>query len=142
MIIPVSQENEKAWADLCFALWPDTHTPDSFIQERRNGGFENEFLFSVSDEAVAFISLSLRHDYVEGTDSSPVGYLEGIYIKPEYRKQGIARRLVEFGKTWSIDKGCTEFASDCLIENDDSRKFHKKVGFKEVNVCVHFKMTL
>ena len=142
MIIPVSKENEEVWAGLCVALWPDDHTIESFIQERCTGDLENEFLFFIQDEAVAFISLSLRHDYVEGTETSPVGYLEGIYVKPEHRKQGIARQLVEFGKTWSAEKECTEFASDCLIENEDSRKFHNKVGFNEANVCVHFIMNI
>ena len=142
MIIPVTKENEKQWAELCVALWPDGHTTDSFIRERCDGGLANEFLFILNNEPVAFISLSIRHDYVEGTDSSPVGYIEGIYVKPEHRKHGIARQLVEFGKRWSAEKGCSEYASDCLIENEDSRKFHNKVGFKEANVCVHFTMSI
>ncbi len=36
----------------------------------------------------------MRTDYVEGTESSPVGYLEGIFVKEEYRKNGYAKELL------------------------------------------------
>ena len=92
--------------------------------------------------AVAFMSLSLRHDYVEGTDSSPVGYLEGIYVKPDFRKSGIAAEMVEFAKEWVVSKGCTELASDCELDNEDSRLFHSKIGFEEANRIVCFVMKI
>jgi len=141
MIVQVSNENEKIWAELCAALWP-YHDAEFFIGERSGGGYKNEFLYVINNEAAAFVSLSARHDYVEGADSSPVGYIEGIYVKPEFREHGVARRLVEFAKAWSVENGCSELASDCLIDNDDSRKFHNSVGFEEANVCVHFMMKL
>ena len=141
MIIPVSVESEKTWAELCVALWPE-QSLDDLIREGRKSGFRNQFFYLISGEAVAFISLSLRHDYVEGTSTSPVGYIEGIYVKPEFQNQGIARELVEFAKKWSVEKGCLELASDCELHNDVSRKFHNKVGFKEANVVVCFVMDL
>ena len=141
MIIPISKENESVWAELCACLWPH-HTAESFIQEKYSGGFKNEFLYVIKEEIVAFVSLSLRHDYVEGTESSPVGYLEGIYVKPEFRNQGIAKKLVEYGKLWCAERGCLEFASDCLIENDASRQFHNRIGFKEANTIVCFTMRI
>ena len=96
----------------------------------------------VDGEAVAFISLSLRHDYVEGTASSPVAYLEGIFVKPAFRKQGIARKLIEFSKNWALERGCSELASDCELENKTSEIFHKKLGFEEANRLICFKMNL
>jgi len=141
VVVQVVQENESVWAGLCVALWHD-RSREFFISERHNGEFSDEFLYMVGKEAVAFISLSVRRDYVEGTCSTPAGYLEGIYVKPEFRMQGIASKLVEFAKQWSSDKGCLEFASDCLIENEESRKFHNNIGFKEANICVHFTMDL
>jgi aminoglycoside 6'-N-acetyltransferase I len=145
MIIPVTKENEKIWAELCVALWPED-TFDSFIKWGHKTNYENVFLYIVKDEVVACLWLSLRHEYVGGTvsheDSRPVGFLEGIYVKPEFRKQGIARQLVEFAKKWAVENGCTEFASSCLIENDVSRKFHNNVGFKEVEIGVNFVMNL
>lgn len=51
--------------------------------------------FLVLDEqsqAVAFADAALRHDYVNGCESSPVVYLEGIYVQPASRRRGLARR--------------------------------------------------
>lgn len=141
MIIPVSKNNEIEWADLNVELWSD-NTRESILEEHLKGNREHEFLYYIETQAVAFISLSLRYDYVEGTGSSPVGYVEGIYVKPDFRNKGIAKELIEFAKTWSIEKGCSELASDCILSNEDSRAFHNKVGFKEANVIVCFTMDL
>lgn len=88
------------------------------------------------------MSLSLRHDYVEGAESSPVGYLEGIYVRPGHRKKGIAKELVQFAKEWAKNRGCTELASDCEIGNEASRAFHAKMGFAEANRIICFNMRL
>ena len=141
MIIPVTNNNEKAWAELCTALWPGDSL-EGWLQERQSGALKNEFLYMLDGEAVAFVSLSLRHDYVEGAETSPVGYLEGIYVKPRHQNKGIARELVEFAKAWSAEKGCTQLASDCELDNHISRKFHNKVGFTEANTVVCFIMDL
>ena len=142
MICAVSKENQNVWAELCATLWPH-RSIEYFLHKRENvNHFQNEFLYYVRNEAVAFISLSLRNDYVEGTNSSPVGYLEGIYVKPEHRNQGIARKMTEYAKKWAAEKGCSEFASDCLVENEESRKFHNRIGFSETNTIVHFAMQI
>jgi len=141
MIIPVTKETEKEWAEMCVALCP-VDSYDEWIQEGRDKNYEDEFVYLHNGEAVAFLNVSLRNDYVEGTSSNPVGYLEAIYVKPEFRYQGIARKLVEFAKQWSIENGCSEFASDCEIENEESRRFHNKIGFEEANTIVCFTMDL
>ena len=52
------------------------------------------FLSVAEDGPVGFAQCQLRRDYVEGTRSSPVGYLEGIFVLPAYRNQGRARALL------------------------------------------------
>jgi len=141
MIVPVTRENEQAWAALCIALWPGDNF-DDWLVERAEGDLPHEYLYYKNNEPVAFISLALRHDYVEGTSTSPVGYLEAIYVKPEHQRHGIARELVEFAKNWAREQGCTEFASDCEWFNEDSRQFHTKVGFAEANRIVCFVMEI
>jgi len=42
-------------------------------------------LAMLDDCAVGFAQCGLRHDYVEGTDTSPVGYLEGIFVEEANR---------------------------------------------------------
>ena len=85
---------------------------------------------------------SLRHDYVESCESSPVGYLEGISVKEAYRRQGIAKSLLEECEQWAREKGCREFASDCELTNTDSLRFHLSIGFHEANRIICFSKKL
>ena len=96
------------------------------------------FLAYRENVAVGFAQCQLRHDYVEGTSTSPVGYLEGIYVRAEDRHLGFASQLMESCEEWARSEGCTEFASDCEIDNADSLAFHLKLGFKEANRIICF----
>ena len=88
--------------------------------------------------ALGFAQCQLRHDYVEGTESSPVGYLEGIYVAEGFRQQGIAKVLLAACESWARGKGCAEFASDCELTNTESLRFHLNVGFQEANRIICF----
>lgn len=96
------------------------------------------FLQFKDDKAIAFAQCQLRFDYVEGTNSCPVGYLEGIFVAKEYRKMGIAKDLLYYCEKWAKEKGCIEFASDCELTNNKSLQFHLEVGFTEANRIICF----
>ena len=69
-------------AALAVRMWAE-HDPRDLANEFREI-VKNEnavcFLKYADDEPVAFAQCQLRCDYVEGTTSSPVGYLEGIFV--------------------------------------------------------------
>ena len=88
--------------------------------------------------SIGFSQCQLRHDYVEGTKSSPVGYLEGIFVDGAHRRLGYAARLLSACEGWAKEKGCREFASDCELTNTDSLKFHLSLGFTEANRIICF----
>ena len=71
-------------------------------------------------------------------ETSQVGYLEGIYVREGVRRQGIARKLMQACESWAKAQGCKEFASDCVLDNADSQRFHRAVGFKEANRIVAY----
>lgn len=96
------------------------------------------FLLYADDQPVAFAQCQLRHDYVEGTETSPVGYLEGIYVDDACRGRGYAKMLLCACEDWAKSKGCTEFASDCELENTGSLAFHLRMGFEEANRVICF----
>ena len=126
--------------ELACQLWPD-HTVEEMRSEFADmiAKTDAAFFLAYADEtAVGFAQCQLRYDYVEGTDSSPVGYLEGIYVAEEYRKHGIARELLAACESWAKEKGCTEFASDCEQDNTQSLQFHLNVGFEEANRIICF----
>ena len=127
-------------AELSCKLWPH-HTANEMLSEygmgiaNPNAAF---FLAYAEETPIGFAQCQLRHDYVEGTSSSPVGYLEGIYVADEYRKQGVAREFLSACESWAKAKGCTEFASDCELDNTHSLRFHLYVGFEEANRIICF----
>ena len=100
------------------------------------------FISFVENKPIGFAQCQLRRDYVEGTSSSPVGYLEGIFVLEEYRKSGFAKELLTYCETWAMGKNCTEFASDCEIDNDVSLQFHLSMDFEIANRIICFKKHL
>ena len=125
---------------LALELWPD-HEYDELWQEMVDimSGPEAAFFLLESDgKAKGFAQCQLRHDYVEGTETSPVGYLEGIYVSPDLRGKGGAKALLKACEQWAASWGCTEFASDCELHNRESLAFHLNVGFEEANRIICF----
>lgn len=121
-------------------LWPDNeymHLRDSF--EKYSGEEHQKIFLSVIDDLpIGFIHASLRFDYVEGADSSPVGYIEGIYVLPEFRKKGISKALTHQAESWAIQKGCVQMGSDIEDDNQVSYAYHLGVGFHEANRVICF----
>ena len=129
-----------AVAELALLLWPD-HTLEELTQEFAELIARDDaacFLAYDGEIAVGFAQCQLRRDYVEGTESSPVGYLEGIYVREDHRHRGYARLLLTACEIWAKSQGCEEFASDCEWDNSDSLKFHLSVGFEEANRIICF----
>lgn len=79
---------------------------------------------------------------MEGTSTSPVGYLEGIFVKEGYRNKGYAKELLAECETWAKENGCYEFASDCELNNINSFHFHRATNFIEANRIICFTKTL
>lgn len=96
------------------------------------------FLAFDDSTPVGMCEISLREDYVEGTNGGTVGYVEGVFVLPEHRGRYIAKNLIALGEDWAREQGCSEFAGDCELENTDSLNFHLKIGFKEVGRNIHF----
>ena len=131
-------------AQLAVQLWPH-HTVAEMTAEFEETLPKQDtavFLLSADEHAVGFAQCSLRHDYVEGTSTSPVGYLEGIFVDVSYRKRGYANVLLAACKAWAKEQDCAEFASDCELHNTDSFRFHLNVGFEEANRVICFTKAL
>lgn len=97
------------------------------------------FLAKDSNEnSIAFSTFSIRTDYVEGAGKSPTGYLESIYVEPEYRNLGIAKKFIELGEEWCKEKGCEQIGSDTWLNDSRAQNFHLRVGFQEEDRLVHF----
>lgn len=140
MIYKAEKKDIGKAAELAALLWvsADSEELEEELAEIAAGQEGIIFLAGDGEDTVGFAQCQLRYDYVEGTESSPVGYLEGIFVREEYRKQGYAARLLQACENWARKKGCKEFASDCELGNDTSLAFHLKAGFTEANRIICF----
>ena len=140
MIKAATPADAGAITKMAVKLWPE-HTTEELKKEFEGiiGGRKSAvFLLVLEEQPVGFAQCQLRNDYVEGTGSSPVGYLEGIFIEQDFRRKGYARELLAACEDWSRKQGCTEFASDCELGNRDSLAFHLSMGFSEANRIICF----
>jgi aminoglycoside 6'-N-acetyltransferase I len=136
--------DREDWLRLRFALWPDSlHGHATEIDEhfaQRPDGVEC-LVAEIDGVIVGFAEVGLRA-YAEACSTSPVGYLEGIYVIDGERGRGVGRALVAAGEQWARAKGCTEMASDRELANEASGLFHEALGYEEVERIVCFRKVL
>lgn len=141
MIRSATKSDSKVLAELAIRLWNDHTVPE--LEEMFDDLCKDNnaicFIKYVNDIAVGFAQCQIRTDYVEGTKTSPVGYLEGIFVDEKYRHNGYAKELLNECEKWAKEKNCTEFASDCELDNDISFNFHLSIGFEEANRIICFR---
>lgn len=139
MITKASGEALAQAAALACELWPGNAPEELLAEWGAMPPSECAVFLAVEGNAPAgFAQCQLRRDYVEGTQTSPVGYLEGVYVREGFRGRGAARALLAACEGWARERGCAEFASDCELENTDSAAFHLAAGFTEANRIVCF----
>lgn len=131
------------WARMRMALWPDASQKDHQTEIADILATEQGLVAFVAlnraDEAVAFVEAALRHDYVNGGDTSPVLFVEGLYVTPDIRRTAVGRALIRAVAAWGREQGCTEMASDADIANLSSHAFHQAAGFAETERVVYFR---
>lgn len=131
------------WASLRSLLWPDAtparHRAELQEQPDRQTGF---LAFEARGKAIGFAEVSLRSDYVNGCDTSPVAFLEGIYVAEAFRGKGVAAALIAEVSRWATARGVTELASDAALSNTGSHRMHAALGFEETERVVCFRKLL
>ena len=134
--------DQSGWLDLRLALWPDATADDHrgymAMELAQPDRFLQLMIYDELRQPIGFIEGSIRIDYVNGTESSPVGFVEGVYVVPSWRRRGIARLLFAAIGDWARARGCSELASDALIDNEISQRAHRALGFRETDRVVYF----
>jgi aminoglycoside 6'-N-acetyltransferase I len=136
----------EGWAALRALLWPDTspaaHRAEIAALLARPGSEAVAFLDDGADGLRGFAEASLRRDHVNGCDTSPVAFLEGIFVRPDHRGCGLGRQLVGAVRGWARELNCAELGSDAALDNTASHAFHAAAGFEETERVVYFRLRL
>jgi aminoglycoside 6'-N-acetyltransferase I len=91
---------------------------------------------------IGFIEVGLR-SHADGCNTSrPVGFVEGWYVQPPYRRGGVGRALMAAAEEWAREQGAREIASDTWIDNEPSQKAHEALRFEVVDRCVNYRKAL
>lgn len=129
-------QDAAVWLQLRQALWPEDgsswHAEE--IEQFFAGRLHMPLAVLLARDDVGtvqgFAELSIRA-YAEDCTTDRVAYLEGWYVVPKARRRGVGRALVLAAEQWARAQGCSEFASDAVIDNAVSAAAHLALGFTE-----------
>lgn len=143
---PVKAGDAEDWQAMRTALWPEGSTSEHRAEiETLLAEPGDTIAFIARNEqgaALGFVEAAIRYDYVNGCDTSPVAFVEGIFVLPLSRGRGVARALIASVEQWGQQQGCRELASDTAPDNLISQSMHKALGFVETERVVYFKKLL
>ncbi|MFY9841383.1 MAG: GNAT family N-acetyltransferase [Xanthobacteraceae bacterium] len=137
-------DDRAIWAEMRVALWPDetsqahTEMTDDLLGDGDVWGLVAEAKDGV---AVGFAEIAVRK-YANGCDTRPVAFLEGVWVKPQFRRRGIGTRLIAHVEVFLAARGFRELGSDTQIDNQASQAAHLAWGFSETERVVYFRKLL
>ena len=110
------REDAATWERMRCELWPNgaaDHGPE--IERFFSGTLEEPTVVLMAEDAmgevVGFAEAAIRTE-LEGLKDKRIGYVEGLYVPPEFRGRGVARKLMRASRDWAREERCTAFASD------------------------------
>jgi aminoglycoside 6'-N-acetyltransferase I len=140
----MTASDRTAWVEMRSALWPED-APEAHVDaanELLNSGENWGLIAETLDREIAgFAEIAVRK-YANGCDTKPVGFLEGIWVKPKFRRQGIGAQLIKKAEALLVECGFHELGSDTPINNRDSQAAHLAWGFSETERVVYFRKVL
>lgn len=145
-IRPVTRADRDEWLRMRRILYPDAAPQeiDEWLDSEEGTLLVGVAVF-VADRGdgrlAGFIEIGLRN-YAEGCVTTPVAFLEGWYVDPDVRRNGVGARLVRTAEDWARARGLHEIASDTTLDNAVSLRAHLSLGFEEVERQICFRKTL
>jgi aminoglycoside 6'-N-acetyltransferase I len=138
LIRSVREADRQSWEHMRHALWPSSAQEHGETIARFFAGAVREplevlLVFDEQEHAVGFIELSIRA-YAEGCATDRVAFVEGWYVEPTVRQQGVGTALIRAAEDWARSQGCTELGSDAEVDNESSAAAHLAVGFTETGI--------
>jgi aminoglycoside 6'-N-acetyltransferase I len=141
-LVSIDRKEFYAWEEMRKDLYHVLNN-DSHLQEMENI-FQSkvwycQFIKDENNRIIGLVELSSRN-IVDGCLSSPVAYLEGLYLKPEHRGKGKGKEVIKTILNWCKEKGFSELATDTELTNIEAQSFYKAVGFQETDRVVEYRI--
>jgi aminoglycoside 6'-N-acetyltransferase I len=140
----IAEADRGDWARLREALWPgslEAHEGETARYFESKATTPLVFVAEWEGQVVGFLEMDYRR-YASGCGGSPVPFIEGWYVEPGVRKQGIGRALMAAAEAHAKSEGYHEIASDTELENDGSVAAHRAIGYSVIERLVCFRKSL
>ena len=120
------------------------NTKDDYIVDNWYSSFidkdDSQLFIAVNDnEIVGYIYVKI----ITSSDSPEIyteASISGIYVKENYRRQGIATKLINEAKKWCINKGVSYLKLNVLEGNRIALNLYKKLGFNDFSRVLRNKL--
>ena len=114
-IRPIRREDAEVWLRMRKEHWPDgaeDHAPEiAAFFEGSSQEPSAVFVAECNGNCIAFMELSIHLD-LPGHNGEKVGYVEGLYVVPEFRGGSLVKQLLRAAQRWAHGEECGAFASD------------------------------
>jgi aminoglycoside 6'-N-acetyltransferase I len=147
VVRPLERRDRDALLGMWCALWPEhqaaEHAPhvDARIEGKPPVStlpLQTFVAESAQGALVGFVEVGLR-SHANGCDPrTPVAFLEGWYVAPEWRRRGVGRGLVQRAEAWGRAQGAIEIASDTWLDASVSEAAHLALGFEVADRSIEF----
>ena len=143
-LLKIDREDFTVWKEMRNALYKGVD--DKFHNEEMNWIYQADdkaafFILTAQNDITGFTELSIRNT-VDGCIGDHIGYLEGLYLKPEYRQQQLGLETVNEAIIWFKAHDCNVIATDTELVNTEAQSFFSHIGFSETWKIVQFKKDL
>src|SRR5688572_12007967 len=138
---PLREDDLPEWFRLRRMLWDELSEEehrDEMLDIYEHTDSQLVLVAETDGRLIGFLEASIR-PFVEDCHTDHVGYLEGWFVEPGFRRYGIGGDLVRGAERWARKKGCIEMASDAEVGNDLSLAAHLKLGYEETSRLVHLR---
>ena len=118
-------------------LWKLTELPYKPLGRDRKERIKKEIEKDINLFLVAEIEGKIVGT-VLATHDGRKGWINRLAVHPDYRKKGLATKLVKYAEDWLSSQGIEIIA--CLIEegNEPSMRLFKKLGYREHRDIIYF----
>lgn len=125
----------KAIASAPFALWPtyeeEAALTQAQVRERIEPG-PNQIVFGAFDSGRLVGIAGLKRETLEQISHRATVW--GVAVDPEYRKQGVAKRLLQRVIAHARDQGILQVQLAVAVENEAAQALYRSLGFVSFGV--------
>jgi ribosomal protein S18 acetylase RimI-like enzyme len=138
-INPENYEEVYSFNILCEYSWRDsseTYTPDSDEDRKKKTdsiitklveGDQKYYCLAAFDDATMVGVIHLERMTI---DKRPACHIQGLWVHPNYRGHGVAKRLKELGEEWGKKMGSEFMDSNVRVENEKMIKLNEQLGYE------------